>query len=219
MKFPGNNSSPTSSRPDNPQQDIGLHEDITALPSQSGDASYPINKLAAHQRNIPHQAISIFVFHQDRLLLQQRALTKYHSGGLWANTVCSHPRWQESPPDCAQRRLQEELGWQTVLHPCGEIRYEAQVGELFENEHVYCFFGHLQQPTADTVADFLNPLEVAAVRWATLDETVNDIQRQPEIYSPWFRIYMHQHRTMLDRILAADYQLAEIEQYSGSART
>jgi len=89
--------------------DIGLHEKIIAIDPVNG--AYPIDKLEAHLQNVPHVAISIFVFDNKHLLLQQRAATKYHSAGLWANTVCSHPRWNESPEACAERRMDEELGW------------------------------------------------------------------------------------------------------------
>lgn len=94
-------------------------------------------------RNVPHVVISIFVFHGQRLLLQKRADTKYHSGGLWANTVCSYPRWNEEAQICAGRRLQEEMAWEVPLKEFGRIDYATRVGTLYENEHVHCFYGNL----------------------------------------------------------------------------
>ena len=84
--------------PDSTLQDVGLHEQITAIGDQDGDLRdnyYAIDKLEAHVSNVRHVAVSIFVFKDNRLLLQRRAKTKYHSAGLWANTVCSHPRWND----------------------------------------------------------------------------------------------------------------------------
>lgn len=174
---------------------MGLHEQIIAI---DDDRSYPIDKLEAHVENIRHIAISIFVFHDGKLLLQQRAATKYHSAGLWANTVCSHPRWDESVGDCADRRLREELGWNTPLSEFGTIDYRAQVGELYENEHVHCFSGQLD---SDHFQQRFNPREVAAVEWLTLGEIQRQIELRPETFTEWFKIYMGTHRHMIDALL------------------
>jgi len=177
--------------PDSALQDIGLHEQITAL---GNDNNFPIDKLRAHLDNVRHLAISIFVFKAGKLLLQQRAATKYHSAGLWANTVCSHPRWQESPADCADRRLHEELGWHTPLTEFGRIDYSAEVGDLFENEYVHCFVGHLDDSAE--IAPF-NPREVLATEWLSLSEIDQRIHEQPEHFTAWFKIYMREHRDMI----------------------
>lgn len=163
-------------------------EVITAIDDDGG--LYPIGKLDAHLRNVPHLAVSVFLFNRGRLLLQQRADSKYHSGGLWANTCCSHPRWNESLADCAERRLQEEVGCTFTLMSFGVINYKAQVGELFENETAHCFVGHVDD---DTLPTLFNTNEVQAVRWQTLDELRKDIEHEPENYSPWIRIYIREH--------------------------
>lgn len=201
----GNTAAPASAL-----RDTGLHEKITAIGSDSSTiaATYPIDKLDAHLQNIPHAAISIFVFSHDRLLLQQRAATKYHSAGLWANTVCSHPRWQETASSCAQRRLQEELGWTTSLTAGEKIDYHAQVGELYENEQVQCFFGTLQdEPDAETsiekLSSLFNPVEVSNLRWMNLPEIDSALRTTPEIFSAWFKIYMSIHRDKLQRMMQA----------------
>lgn len=80
----------TSTAPQSALNDIGLHEQITAYDKLNKQHFFPVDKLQAHVDNIPHVAISIFIFNGERLLLQKRASTKYHSAGLWANTVCSH---------------------------------------------------------------------------------------------------------------------------------
>ena len=152
---------------------------------------YRIGKLDAHIRNARHLAISVFIWCGNRLLLQQRADTKYHSGGLWANSCCSHPRWDESPADCAKRRMVEELGFSVPLTPVGVTEYAAPVGSLFENEVVHCFRGEAARGTSFT----FNPEEVQAIEWLTLDEIAADMQARPGRYTPWFRIYVDRHRS------------------------
>lgn len=171
--------------------DKDLHELITGI---DRDEYFPVEKLDAHVRNVPHVAISVFIFDEQRLLLQKRALTKYHSGGLWANTVCSHPRWQESAVDCAHRRLNEELGLQIPLTSIGEITYASRVGELYENETVQCFSGQFDRKTP---TDQYNRNEVSEVLWLTMEEILDDMQQNPDTYTAWFKIYMKQHRDLL----------------------
>ena len=150
-----------------------------------------VGKLDAHLHNIRHMAVSIFVFRDGKLLLQKRAAGKYHSPHLWANTCCSHPRWDESAHDCADRRLREELGFNVDLTPFGIVEYQAPVGDLFENEIVHRFHGRLPADGPLVVPD---PDEVEEIAWMSLDEIEADIAARPETYAPWFRIYMREHR-------------------------
>ena len=150
-----------------------------------------VDKLAAHRQGLRHKAVSVFVLDGDRVLLQRRALGKYHTPGLWANTCCTHPHWQESDADCAVRRLQQELGIAglTPIHR-GEVRYRADVGNgMTEDEVVQVF-------VCDTGADLAvapNPDEVAEVRWATLDALRAEIAADPARFTPWLRIYLEDH--------------------------
>ncbi len=170
-------------------------EVITAIDDQG--QLYPIGKLDAHIRNVPHLAISVFLFNEGRLLMQQRADSKYHSGGLWANTCCSHPRWQESLPDCAQRRLAEEVGCRATLTHFGNINYSAAVGNLYENEVAHCFVGYMVEAVLPIVC---NTDEVQALRWQTLDQLQSDISNCPDEYSPWVRIYMQEHFDLIANV-------------------
>ena len=178
--------------------DSNLNDLITAINVDDDTAAYPVEKLEAHVNNIRHAAISIFVFNGSRMLLQKRAETKYHSGGLWANTVCSHPRWNESFTACAGRRLEEELGWQVPVEKFGEISYQAKVGELFENEYVHCFYGQFDE-TIDV--EQFNEDEVCDVKWLTIPEAMQQIEKHPSHYTQWFKIYMTKHRQMIDALL------------------
>jgi isopentenyl-diphosphate delta-isomerase len=173
--------------------DVGLHDTITAIAS-SDDQYYPIDKLDAHVMDIPHLAVSIFIFHENKLLLQRRAESKYHSGGLWTNSVCSHPRWQEDIHACADRRLREEIGLQCNLTQFATISYQAQVGELYERERVHCFVGFIDNP--ELVVP--NPQEVDGVEWSRLSTIDEMVSSTPDRFTEWFKIYMHSHRELIN---------------------
>lgn len=96
----------------------------------------PVDKLEAHEKGLKHKAVSVFVVRGTEILLQRRAMGKYHTPGLWANTCCTHPDWDESSSTCAVRRLREELGI-TGLYPeyRHRLEYHADVGNnMVENE-------------------------------------------------------------------------------------
>ena len=160
------------------------------IPAIADDGTfYPVEKLDAHRRALRHLAISAFVFDGDRLLIQRRADAKYHCGGLWANTVCTHPNWGEEPAACARRRLDEELGITGVpLVQTGISEYRAEVGNgLVEHEVVHMFRGTAR---AGRLAVHLNPDEVAETRWVTAAALRREIAEHPERFTPWFRIYV-----------------------------
>lgn len=171
---------------------------ITAIAADGG--RYPIDKLEAHAGDVPHLAVSVFVTCDDRLLLQQRAAGKYHSGGLWANTCCSHPAWGERVEDCASRRLAEELGIIVPLIPIGTVRYRSRVPSLsptalYENELVFCFHGRMD---AAAVPPSVAADEVMAVEWLRFADVVQAVEARPERFTSWFRIYLRDHRPMLE---------------------
>jgi isopentenyl-diphosphate Delta-isomerase len=158
------------------------------IPAIAGDgALYPIDTMEAHRKGALHLAVSVFVMSGDALLIQRRALTKYHCGGMWANTCCSHPHWGEAPADSAHRRLREELGVGLALSARNVIDYKAEVTNgLWEHERVHVFRGDgaIDMPLV------LDPAEVLETRWATLDELRRDVRRHPQVHAPWFRIYL-----------------------------
>lgn len=161
------------------------------IPAWVNDTLTPVEKLAVHQRGLRHKAVSVFVMNRGRLLIQQRALGKYHTPGLWANTCCTHPDWSEAAGDCAQRRLDQELGITglTLTHrDC--VEYRADVGGgLVEHEVVDLFVA--QAPDDLSVAP--NPDEAMAVRWVTIPDLRAEISATPEVFTPWLRIYLADH--------------------------
>lgn len=159
------------------------------IPAIRTDGSlYPVEKLQAHIDGLFHLAVSVFVFDGDALLIQRRAKTKYHCGGLWANTCCTHPYWDETVKASAHRRLGEELGFSLPLCERQIVEYSADVGNgLHEHEKVTMFVADADRSTLDIRP---NPLEVEAVRWATARELHDEIEREPEAFTPWFRIYV-----------------------------
>lgn len=155
----------------------------------------PVEKLEAHQRGLRHKAVSVFVMRGDEILIQRRALSKYHTPGLWANTCCTHPEWDETAKDCATRRLEEELGI-TGVSPVyrDTIEYRADVGGgLIEHEVVDLFTG--QASPNMTIAP--NPDEVMETRWMTFRELQTTVATFPDRFTPWLRIYLQDHSTKI----------------------
>ena len=160
----------------------------TIIPAIADDGSfYPIGKLQAHREAVFHLAVSVFVFSGDHLLIQKRAACKYHCGGQWANTCCTHPHWDEPVATSAARRLREELGFGVPLSERHEVEYSADVGNgLHEHERVTMYVGQADRRTLEVRP---NPDEVEAVRWVTADRLRADMAKNPGHYTPWFRIY------------------------------
>lgn len=141
-------------------------------------------KRRAHLEGWLHRALSVFVFDEaGRLLVQQRAHEKYHSGGQWSNTCCSHPYPGETPMAAAKRRLSEEMGFSCSLTPAFSFTYRASVGpSLIEHEYDHVFIG-----VADDVVPEPNPAEVADWTWIPPSTLQNDIIANPDRYTIWFR--------------------------------
>src|SRR5262245_38979296 len=142
-------------------------------------------KDAVHRKGLLHRAFSIFIVDaRGRILLQQRNPKKYHSGGLWANSCCGHPRPGERTVSAARRRLHEELGLTEALSFAFFARYRAELDHgMQENEFVYVYFGALAgEPRAD-------PAEVANVDLQSVGEIDRRIRREPATFTYWLRHY------------------------------
>lgn len=170
----------------------------TLIPAWVEGRLQPMDKLEVHRRGLRHPAVSVFVMQGARVLIQQRALSKYHTPGLWANTCCTHPAWGEDPATCAIRRLREELGIRGLcVAAAGQIEYRADVGGgLTEHEVVEVFTA--EAPPGLSVVP--NPDEVEAVEWINLYDLAAEARRRPARFTPWLKIYLSDH---LDRIFGA----------------
>lgn len=159
-------------------------EDKIILVDASDNQIGVAGKLEAHQKGQLHRAFSIFVFDPSgQLLLQRRALDKYHSGGLWTNTCCSHPRSGELTNAAAVRRLKEEMGFTCPLREIFSFTYLTKFPDgLIENEFDHVFVGEWGgKPLPD-------PEEVAEWKWIEPDMLKKDVEANPEKYSYWLKV-------------------------------
>lgn len=163
----------------------------TFIPAWVDGTLTPVDKLEAHVKGLRHKAVSVFVVLGNSVLIQQRAMGKYHTPGLWANTCCTHPDWGEDSLACAHRRLNDELGITGLaLEYRDQVEYRADVGGgLIEHEVVDIFLA--QAPVDLKVTP--NPDEVMGVDWLSRGTLLADIDARPERYTPWMRIYMRDH--------------------------
>ncbi|WP_029285268.1 isopentenyl-diphosphate Delta-isomerase [Pedobacter sp. R20-19] len=143
-----------------------------------------MEKLEAHQKGVLHRAFSVFIFNsKNELLLQQRAKNKYHSGGLWTNTCCSHPRPGENNLEAANRRLMEEMGMKADLSYAFNFTYEAEFNNgLIEHELDHVFFGK------SDLIPVLNREEVEDFKYLSLSLLKEELQYKPDEYTPWLKI-------------------------------
>jgi isopentenyl-diphosphate delta-isomerase len=145
-------------------------------------------KLYAHQKGFLHRAFSVFLYNEKgQLLIQRRALGKYHSPGLWANTCCGHPYVDEENRDAAVRRVKEELCIDARLKPKGHVRYALTLTPtLYEREFTYLFEGFLPEST------FINPnpQEILETAWCAPEDIRRDARKNPHLYARWFRLYL-----------------------------
>lgn len=145
------------------------------------------DKLAAHEQGLLHRAFSVFVvrLHQQQLeiLLQQRQLSKYHGGGLWTNTCCSHPQPEETVLMAGKRRLQEELGFSVELAEISVFTYRAEFSNgLVEHEIDHVLIGEFNP----SIQIKPNTDEVMATRWISVEAAIAEYQSNPSYYTPWF---------------------------------
>jgi len=142
-------------------------------------------KLAAHQKGLLHRAFSVFVFNAEgKLLLQKRNKNKYHSGGLWTNTCCSHQSPGEETLAAAHRRLKEEMGFDCEMKVVGHLLYKTHfTNGLTEHEYDYILIGSYDGPV-----EHVNPEEAEDWKWMAPQEIITDMKKFPEKYSYWFKL-------------------------------
>lgn len=152
-------------------------------------------KMEAHEKGLLHRAFSVFIFNEkNELMLQQRALSKYHSPGLWTNTCCSHQREGESNIEAGKRRLQEEMGFTTGLKDTISFIYKAP----FDNGLTEHEFDHILVGNFDG-EPLLNPEEAEAWKWMDLGDVAKDMQDNPSVYTEWFKIIFEKYYQSIER--------------------
>lgn len=138
-------------------------------------------KELCHREGRLHRAFSVFLYHDGRMAIQRRALDKYHSGGLWSNSCCSHPRSGETLGAAVERRLMEELGLRCSCEELFSFVYHHKFREdLYEYEFDHVFVGDYAGDIA------LNPEEAMDAAWVPFGELAEDLRLHPERYSVWF---------------------------------
>lgn len=154
------------------------------LVDESDNAIGLMEKMEAHEKGLLHRAFSVFILNdKGEMMIHQRALHKYHSGGLWTNACCSHPRDGETVIEAGHRRLMEEMGFDTDLEKVLEFTYKAELDSgLTEHEYDHVMVGHFNDEPN------INPEEVASWKWISVDDLRADVQQNPEQYTEWFKI-------------------------------
>ena len=143
-----------------------------------------MSKMEAHEKALLHRAFSVFILNKKgELMLQQRAMHKYHSPGLWTNTCCSHQREDEENVLAGKRRLKEEMGFTTHLEEIFSFIYKAPFENgLTEHELDYILLGYFDG------SPIINTNEVATWKWMSLEQIKNSIKNNPQHFTVWFKI-------------------------------
>lgn len=159
-------------------------EEQVVLVNEQDDVLGAMDKLEAHRQGILHRALSVFVFNgRGEVLMHQRAHGKYHSGGLWTNTCCSHPRVGEDTKAAASRRLFEEMGLRCELEHAFAFLYRAEVGPgLVEHELDHVFIGSHEGPAQ------ADPAEVSNMAWMTTAQLDEALREQPDRFTAWLKL-------------------------------
>ncbi|WP_324721516.1 isopentenyl-diphosphate Delta-isomerase [Salinimicrobium sp. HB62] len=161
-----------------------MKEEQVILVNENDEQIGLMPKMEAHEKALLHRAFSVFIFNdKNELMIQQRALGKYHSPGLWTNTCCSHQREGETNIEAGKRRLQEEMGFSTDLKDTVSFIYKAPFDNgLTEHEFDHILVGHYNDEPN------LNPEEAHDYKWVSLEELKKDMKVNPDIYTAWFKI-------------------------------
>ena len=163
-------------------------EELVVLVDENDKKIGLMPKMEAHEKAVLHRAFSVFIFNKDGdLMLQQRAGHKYHSPLLWTNTCCSHQRDGETNLEAGKRRLFEEMGFNTDLKEVFSFVYKAPFDNgLTEHELDHVMVGYYENEPK------INKDEVEAYRWMALEDVRTDIEKNPHIYTAWFKIIFNE---------------------------
>ena len=165
-------------------QEEAIMESQVILVNETDQVTGVAGKMEAHQKGLLHRAFSVFVFNSEgKMLLQQRAIGKYHSGGLWTNACCSHPAPGQDIQEAAQKRLQEEMGFDIPVTRIFDFVYKAD----FENGLTEYEFDHVFAGRYDGPVDY-NKEEVMDICYRTIEETRDALKTNPQSFTAWFHL-------------------------------
>jgi len=175
-----------------------MKEEHVILVNEKDEQIGLMPKMEAHEKAVLHRAFSVFIFNdKNELMLQQRALSKYHSPGLWTNTCCSHQRDGESNIQAGKRRLMEEMGFVVDLQESISFIYKAPFDNgLTEHEFDHVLIGRYNERPN------INRQEVADWKWMQLEAVKKDMEVHSELYTEWFKIIFekfYEHINILDK--------------------
>ncbi len=164
-------------------------ENYVILVDENDNPIGEMEKIEAHEKGLLHRAFSVFIYNdKNELMLQQRALSKYHTPGLWTNTCCSHQKVGETNIQAGQRRLMEEMGFTVPLEEKMSFTYKAPFENgLTEHEYDHILVGYYNQEPQP------NPDEVESWKWESLDNIQKDISINPQKYTAWFKIIFEKY--------------------------
>lgn len=157
------------------------------LVDESDRPSGSMGKIEAHERGLLHRAFSVFVLrHSDgraQVLLQKRARSKYHFGGLWTNACCGHPLEGETPAQAGERRLPQEMNFSCSLRAIGSFIYRAQSANgLIEHELDHVLVGFFEDETLPEP----DPAEADGASWIDAEALDRELASKPDEFTPWF---------------------------------
>lgn len=157
-----------------------------------------MEKMEAHYKGLLHRAFSVFIFNdKNEMLLQKRASSKYHSGGLWSNTCCSHPRMGETEVAAGERRLEEELGFSVKLTNVFSFIYKAELdNQLTEHELDHVLVGDYNK------APVPNPEEVEDWKYVSISWLEMDLKANPGAYTVWFKVIFPKVKSLLNATIS-----------------
>ncbi len=173
-----------------------MKEEEVILVNTNDEQIGKMPKLEAHEKGVLHRAFSVFIMNANgETMLQQRAADKYHSPLLWTNTCCSHQRMGESNIEAGKRRLFEEMGFKTDLKELFSFIYKAPFDNgLTEHEFDHVMLGYFDDEPK------INSLEVADWKWMAPSDIKEDIIKNPDRYTAWFKIIFERFNDHIDEI-------------------
>ncbi len=177
------------------QSSVNTDLDEVVLVNQYDVKQGVMDKMEAHEKGLLHRAFSVFVLNPyGEIMLQRRALSKYHSPGLWTNTCCSHQRIGEETKDAAHRRLKEEMGIDCPISAAFEFTYKAEFDNgLIEHEYDHVLIGEFNGVAIP------NASEVEEWAFVSMEDIEKGLSANPEAYTPWFKIAFPRVKEYLEK--------------------